>query len=221
MAEQYLVRRQDELDARIDPEDYAAELQKVKAYIALHQVYGVDLNQQAVEFAEISLWLATMGKSLTAPWFGLHLRRGNSLVAARRSVLPMIALNEKGWLQPTPVDKPLSGLGEDMHGAVHHFLVPTDGWGSTVDAKEAKELVPEALERAKEWRKSLRPKPKKTHISELSVLARRVEVLWQLALRRLQIAEAQARRRIDVWGADDLPAGGEVTREPIEESARG
>ena len=115
-----------------------------------------------MEFAEISLWLDTMGKSLTAPWFGLHLRRGNSLIGARRSVLPMIALNEKGWLQPTPVDKPLSGLGEDMHGAVHHFLVPADGWGSTVDAKEAKELAPEALERAKEWRKSLRPKPKKT-----------------------------------------------------------
>ena len=44
LAEQYLSRRQDELDQRIDPEEYAAELQKVKAYIALHQVYGVDLN---------------------------------------------------------------------------------------------------------------------------------------------------------------------------------
>ena len=130
----------------------------------------------------------------------------------------MTALNEKGWLQATPVDKPLAGLGEDLHGAVHHFLVPTDGWGSTVDAKEAKDLAPEALERVKEWRKSLRPKPKKTQISELSALARRVEVLWQLALRRLQIAEEQVRRKIDVWGADDLPAGGEVTREQIEES---
>lgn len=218
LAEQYLSRRQDELGARIDPEDYAAELQKTKAYIALHQVYGVDLNQQAVEFAEISLWLATMGKGLAAPWFGLHLRRGNSLIGARRSVLPMTALNEKGWLQATPEDKPLSGLGEDLHGAVHHFLVPTDGWGSTVDAKEAKELAPEALERVKEWRKTLRPKPKKAQISELSALARRVEVLWQLTLRRLQIAESQVRRRIDVWGAEDLPAGGDVTREQIEES---
>ena len=34
----------------------------MKAYIALHQVYGVDLNATAVEFAEISLWLATMGE---------------------------------------------------------------------------------------------------------------------------------------------------------------
>lgn len=218
LAEQYLSRRQDELGERIDPEVYAAELQKVKAYIALHQVYGVDLNAQAVEFAEISLWLTTMGEGLSAPWFGLHLRRGNSLVGARRSVVPMTALNEKGWLQATPVDNPLSGLGEDLHGAIHHFLVPADGWGSTVDAKEARELAPEAMERVKEWRKSLRPKPKKTQISELSALGRRVDVLWQLALRRLQIAEEQVRRKIDVWGADDLPAGGVVTRERIEKS---
>ena len=218
LAEQYLSRRQDELDQRIDPEEYAAALQKVKAYIALHQVYGVDLNATAVEFAEISLWLATMGEGLAAPWFGLHLRRGNSLVGARRSVLSMTALNEKGWLQATPVDKPLSGLGEDLHSAVHHFLVPTDGWGSTVDAKEAKELAPEALESVKEWRKALRPKPKKTQISELSALARRADTLWQLAARRLQIAEEQIRRKIDVWGTDDLPTGGAVTREKIEES---
>ena len=36
--------------------------------------------------------------------------------------------------------------------------------------------------------------------------------------RRLQIAEQQIRRSIDVWEADDLPAGGAVTREQIEES---
>lgn len=218
LAEQYLARRQDELGSRIDPECFAAELQKVKAHLALHQVYGVDLNATAVEFAEISMWLATMGEGLAAPWFGLHLRRGNSLVGARRSMLPMTALNEKGWLQATPEDRPLRGLGEDLHGSVHHFLVPTDGWGSSVDAKEAKDLVPDAIDRVRDWRKALRPKLKKTQISELSALARRADNLWQLSLRRLEIAEDQIRRKIDVWGTDDLPAGGEVTREQIEES---
>ena len=66
-------------------EDYAVELQKVKAQIALHQVYGVDLNSTAVELAEVSLWLDTMVAGLQAPWFGLHLRRGNSLIGARRA----------------------------------------------------------------------------------------------------------------------------------------
>ena len=58
----------------------------MKAYLALHQVYGVDLNATAVELAEISLWLDTMVEGLQAPWFGLHLRRGNSLIGARRAV---------------------------------------------------------------------------------------------------------------------------------------
>jgi hypothetical protein len=218
LAEEYLSRRQDELNERIDPDRYAEELQKVKAYIALHQVYGVDLNATAVEFAEISLWLATMGKDLEGPWFGLHLKRGNSLVGSRRALIPATALCEKGWLQAAPVDAPLSTLGNDIGGAVHHFLLPTDGWGSTVDAKEAKELAPEALEQVKEWRKTLRPKLSKTQIVTLAGLARRTDTLWQLALRRLQIAEEQIRRKIDVWGANDLPSGGAVGREQIEES---
>jgi hypothetical protein len=218
LAEEYLSRRQDELGERIDPDQYAGELQKVKAYIALHQVYGVDLNATAVEFAEISLWLATMGEGLAAPWFGLHLRRGNSLVGARRAVIAAAALREKGWLQATPVDKPPSTLVDDLAGAVHHFLLPTDGWGSTVDAYEAKELAPEALDRVKEWRKSLRPKLSKTQSATLSGLARRTDRLWRLALRRLQIAESEVRRAIPIWGADGLPSGGAVTREQIEAS---
>ena len=60
----------------------------MKASIALHQVYGVDLNATAVELAEISLWLDTMVAGLEAPWFGLHLRRGNSLIGARHAVYP-------------------------------------------------------------------------------------------------------------------------------------
>ena len=127
LAEQYLSRRQDERGERIDPDRYAAELQKVKAYIALHQVYGVDLNATAVEFAEISLWLATMGEGLAAPWFGLHLRRGNSLVGARHALVPASAVKDKGWLNATPTDRPLSTLGDDLAGAVHHFLLP-DRW---------------------------------------------------------------------------------------------
>lgn len=219
LAEEYLRRRQDELDERIDPDVYAAELQKVKAYLALHQTYGVDLNATAVEFAEISLWLATMGEGLAAPWFGLHLRRGNSLVGARHAIIPVAALREKGWLQATPTDAPLSTLGDDLRGGVHHFLLPVDGWGATVDAKEAKELAPDALERLKDWRRSLRPKLTKTQIAALSALARRTERQWALALRRLQIAESEIRRAIPVWGADDLPdAGGAVTREAIEAS---
>ncbi|MFD0449592.1 DNA methyltransferase [Rhodococcus aetherivorans] len=219
LAEQYLTRAQEERGERIDPDKYTAALQRVKAYIALHQVYGVDLNATAVEFAEISLWLATMGEGLSAPWFGLHLRRGNSLVGARRAVLPSAAVKAAGWITAMPVDKPIAGLGEDLNGAVHHFLLPADGWGSTVDAKDAKELAPDTLQRLKHWRKSLRPKLTAKQVTALAELARRADRLWALALRRLEIAETQIRRDIPVWGADQLPVGGAVTREQIEASS--
>src|SRR5690606_2319075 len=95
LAEQYLDRREAELGVRVDPDERPRELQKVKAWIALHQVYGVDLNATAVELAEISLWLDTMSEGLQAPWFGLRLRRGNSLVGARRAVFPAADVRNK------------------------------------------------------------------------------------------------------------------------------
>lgn len=227
LAAAYLRRKQEETGQRIDPDRYAAELQKVKAYIALHNVYGVDLNGTAVELAEISLWLDTMGKGLQAPWFGLHLKRGNSLIGARRAVYRRDQLAKRAWLTAVPADVPLSpsdadraagrtsSLG-DVSGRIHHFLLPAAGWGSAIEAKEAKDLVPEALARLKAWRKTVLVTPSKKQADELLNLAHRVEVLWEFAHRRLEIAEEQVRRSIDVWGADDLPAGGAVTREQIE-----
>ncbi|GAB3085666.1 class I SAM-dependent DNA methyltransferase [Isoptericola nanjingensis] len=227
LAAAYLRRRQEETGERIDPDRYAAELQKVKAYIALHNTYGVDLNGTAVELAEISLWLDTMGEGLQAPWFGLHLKRGNSLIGARRAVYRRDQLAKKAWLNAVPADVPLtpsdddvaagkaSSLG-DVGGRIHHFLLPAAGWGSAVEAKEAKELAPEALARLKAWRKAVLVTPSKKQADELVNLGHRVEALWDLAHQRLRIAEGEVRRSIDVWGADDLPVGGAVTREQIE-----
>jgi hypothetical protein len=222
LAEEYLKRRQHELGVRIDPDEYPRRLQEVKAYIALHNVYGVDLNSTAVELAEISLWLDTMVKGLAAPWFGLHLRRGNSLVGARRAVYTRHQVSSKSWLNEVPKDIPLTSLVEDIeagriadHG-IHHFVLPASGWGAAADAKGAAKLAPEATKRLKEWRKRIRCKPTKQQVNALVELAHRVEVLWQIAYRRLSIAEQEIRRSIPVWGMDDLPSGGAIQREEIE-----
>jgi hypothetical protein len=224
LAEQYLTRRQKELDQRIDPEEYQRELQRVKASIALHQVYGVDLNSTAVELAEISLWLDTMVEGLDAPWFGLHLRRGNSLIGARRAVFSRADAEGKAHLAETPRDVPVAELAANLadekvanatSGSIHHFLLPHEGWGSAVDAKEAKPLAPEALAALKAWRSGMKTRPTKKQLDALIDLSHRVERLWQLALRRREIAEQQIRRAIPVWGTE-LPEGGAVTREEIE-----
>src|SRR5690625_1125460 len=203
LAAEYLRRKQDELGQRIDPALFQQELQKTKAYIALHNVYGVDLNATAVELAEISLWLDTMVAGLDAPWFGLHLRRGNSLIGARRAVFRRDQINDKSWLKDVPRDVPLTSLAEDaendalaggLNGGIHHFLLPAQGWGATSDAKEAKELAPEARDRLRAWQRKIRSKPSRKQIDALVDLSYRVERLWQIALRRLQVAEQEIRR---------------------------
>lgn len=227
LGEQYLRRRQNELGQRIDPDAYPRELQRVKASIALHQVYGVDLNTSAVELAEISLWLDTMVEGLDAPWFGLHLRRGNSLVGARRAVFGRDQVTSRASLVAVPRDVSHGSLAQDaadrilataVGGSVHHFLVPSPGWGSTVDAKEAKALAPQALGRLKSWRKSIQAKPTRAQVDALVDLGYRVEALWQIALRRLEIAEQEIRRAIPVWGQPQMTAGGAVQREQIEDA---
>lgn len=224
LAEQYLRRRQNELGERIDPDEYPRRLQEVKAYLALHNVYGVDLNATAVELAEISLWLDTMVEGLSAPWFGLHLRRGNSLVGARRAVYPRSQVSNKSWLTEVPSDIPLISLVEDIEATrvadegIHHFLLPADGWGAAADTNEAVSLVRESAGRLKAWRKGVRTKPTQQQVNALVELAHRVEVLWQITYRRLSIAEREIRRAIPVWGADELSSGGAVQREQIEEA---
>lgn len=228
LAEQYLDRREHETGERIDPDERPRELQKAKAAIALHQVYGVDLNATAVELAEISLWLDTMVDGLKAPWFGLRLRRGNSLIGARRAVYTQKQVLDKAWLNDTPADVLVSTLVDDMtegrvgsatSGKIHHFLLPADGWGSAVDAKEAKELAPDAHAALRAWRNSIRRKPTNPQLKRLTALAHRVETLWQFTLRRLEIAEAQVSRGIELWNDPrtmTVEQGAVVSRADIE-----
>lgn len=219
LATAYLSRRQEELSERIDPEEYPKELQKVKAYLALHNVYGVDLNATAVELAEISLWLDTMVEGLQAPWFGLHLRRGTSLIGARRSGFTRSSLGGRSWQETVPT--PIRAHGKQTRTElIHHFLLPADGWGAAAEAgKDIKELVPEAVTALKTWRRSTKPKPTKKQLDTLRDLADRVEDLWGIASRRLEIAEQQIRRDIPLWGGDTEPVDAVyVSREQIEQS---
>ncbi|WP_413801417.1 class I SAM-dependent DNA methyltransferase [Streptomyces iranensis] len=221
VAAEYLRRRQDELGVAIDTEKYPVELQRAKAYIALHNSYGVDLNETAVELAEVSLWLNTMHPGMEAPWFGLHLRRGNSLIGGRREVYPPEKLKKAAWLGTTPERFPLTerrqGLPvtvterktrsgtvlKETENAVHHFLLPAKEWGAVAGEKEARALAPEEAKALGRWRKAITRTPTARQSERLQGLARRVEYLWDLVVRRLEISERDISRRIDVWGVED------------------
>ncbi|MGW0773974.1 class I SAM-dependent DNA methyltransferase [Streptomyces sp. NPDC002835] len=212
VAAEYLRRRQEETGEAIDTEKYPVELQKVKAYIALHNSYGVDLNETAVELAEVSLWLNTMHPGMEAPWFGLHLRRGNSLIGGRREIYGPERLKKGGWLGTTPERFPLTAAAEGLpEGSVHHFLLPAKEWGAVAAEKEAKALAPEDAKLLAAWRKAITKSPTAKQTARLQGLARRAEYLWGLVCRRLEISERDISRRIDVWGAESA-----WLRQPVE-----
>lgn len=171
VADEYLRRRQDELGITIPAADAITEKQKVKAYIALHNAYGVDLNATGVELAEVSLWLNTMHPGMRAPWFGLHLRRGNSLIGGRRAVYAGddVAGKDKAWLKakgalaPTPLPFLKDGEPQPLpDGAVHQFLLPSPGWAAVAGSKEAKELAKGGVEQLAAWKKGILQRPKRS-----------------------------------------------------------
>ncbi|WP_438388725.1 hypothetical protein [Actinopolyspora saharensis] len=219
VAEEYLRRRQEELGQSVPTGQVLTEKQKVKAYIALHNCYGVDLNATGVELAEVSMWLNTMHPGMRAPWFGLHLRRGNSLIGARRAVYSAeeVVSKDKAWLKSkntlAPCELPFLRNGQHHElppGAVHQFLLPTPGWAAVVDEKEAKNLAPAGVARLRAWRKGIcrvpRTKTKQgersSQLARVQAVARRAEYLWHLVVQRMELSERDISRRIDVWGAD-------------------
>lgn len=152
LAEQYLRRRETEIGQRIPAEEFPAELQKVKAYLALHQCYGVDLNATAVELAEITLWLDAMYPGLRSPWFGLHLRRGNSLIGARREVYPKAELAKKTWL--TTVPTPGRWGSRCRRGRCTTSGCPPPGGAQSSTPRKPRSLPPK---RARRWPHGARP----------------------------------------------------------------
>ena len=221
LADAYLDRAQHECDKQLLPDQLEIEKQKVKAYLALHNCYGVDLNATAVELAEVSIWLNVMHEKLEAPWFGLHLRRGNSLIGARRATYNIEQLRGNTWRTTPPTVRPMTcgTTGQVIHqlanGEVHHFLLPAQGWGAVVDAPQAKELAPDERASLMKWRQKIRtlPPDKKTK-ERLAALGHRVERLWELTRKRIAISEREIRRTIDVWGVDPdqpLPSSGSGT----------
>ena len=108
----------------------------------------------------------------------------------------------------------------DVSGSIHHFLLPAKGWGSAVEVpKQVRDLVDAGRFKAlKTWRRDITKALSATQALRLTALARRVEVLWEMTLRRLRVAEAEASRRINLWGREAQDeAGSTVSREEIEE----
>lgn len=144
LAHRYLALKREQVGRSIDPGDYEDQRRRVMHYIAVHNVYCVDLNPAAVELGALSLWLASIHRlkvregengapdiyrTCTTPWFGFRLRPGNSLIGARRAVWTEEHL-AKGEFCGKDAEAPrqLAPGEQRKAGEIYHFLSGTRTW---------------------------------------------------------------------------------------------
>jgi hypothetical protein len=210
LAEAYLERKQKELGQTIGHDDYGREKQKVKAFLADNNVFGVDLNPVAVELAEVSLWLNAIyvGKedeTPIIPWFGNQLVCGNSLIGARRQVFgaELLEENRKGketWLDVVPVRVPVGKPRPPK--TIYHFLLPDTGMANYTD-KVVRAMAKKETEKIKEWRKDFIKPFNAGEIETLLRLSGAVDKLWQRHAAQCARIRFQARSAYRFFGYDD------------------
>lgn len=160
LAEAYLIHQQRQLredgkqNWRIQPDKYRDELQKVKAYIATHNVYGVDLNPTAIELGKLSLWLNVIHKDMETPFFANRLAVGNAVIGAWLKVYSKenvkgIAerygkpLKPNKWWEKAPHKiKFYSNKVRRSVNDVYHFLLPDANMLGVRSIKEQKKEYP-------------------------------------------------------------------------------
>jgi len=163
---------------RILPGAYSDELQKVKAFIAANNVYGVDLNPTAVELGKLSLWLNCMHRNMETPFFAHRLGTGNAVVGCWLKVYDTKDLIEEYPKEGTPKQRATPFTKEwwtkaperitwDKNGKlirkpgqIYHFLLPDDSMLSSASIDIIKEELgdkerKEIANRKKEFKKPL------------------------------------------------------------------
>jgi hypothetical protein len=152
---------------RILPGAYSDELQKVKAFIAANNVYGVDLNPTAVELGKLSLWLNCMHRNMETPFFAHRLGTGNAVVGCWLKVYETNDVIEefpkegtakqratpfaKEWWTKVPLritwDK--NSKLSRKPGQIYHFLLPDDSMLSSVSIDIVKEEIGDPIQKIK------------------------------------------------------------------------
>ena len=205
LSDKYLELMQSARNERIPQSEYAAEKQKVKMYLADHNVFGVDLNPVAVELAEVSLWLNALSADRFVPWFGLQLHCGNSLIGARRETHTVGSLTSNGsndsesWLNKAPEKL---DMGESLpKDHVWHFLLPDKRMSKYAD-KVFKERYKTEIKSINDWNKEFTRKFDEDEIKRLLVLSKRIDELWAEHASQLAVLRKKTTDPYQVYGYD-------------------
>lgn len=224
IAEAYLTFRQEEKrqegsgNWRISPDKYRDELQKVKAYIATHNVYGVDLNPTAIELGKLSLWLNVIHKDMETPFFSNRLALGNAVIGAWLKVYSrdeVLAKPEAGrsrklvpnewWTRsPHKVSFRTKGVNRSVN-EVYHFLLPDKAMLAVRTIREQKAAHPTETRRMnnliKDWTAPI-------GLEQFAILQRisgKIDVLLKEYYQFQLSIETLTQNKMAVWGVPGNP----------------
>lgn len=219
LAEAYLDARQAVTGKRVPPGDYQEELQKIKAYIATNNVYGVDLNPTAVELGKLALWLNVIHRDMETPFFGYRLGVGNAAVGAwlkvyRKKDILYRPLDRKGkryekkeWWTEAPrllafkssTPKPTDRKPDE----IYHFLLPDANMVPSANIKLLRKEHSDAYEHVKEWRKDFLQPIRAHEYQRLQAICRRIDALLAEHYRFQARVNACTTSRVHLWGGYD------------------
>ena len=208
LADLYLERKQKEMGRTIPQDQIVIEKQKVRAYIADRNCFGVDLNPIAVELGAISLWLNSLHASDFSPWFGDQLHAGNSLIGARRAAYKPELLAKKAqgdlWFNTKPEE--IGWRKKLPEGNVWQWLLPAKDMANFDKDKSIAPFAHDAQDRIKAWRgggffKKLEPHEIKL-VQKLSDI---VEALFEQVADDLARTRAAANDEITLWPGKLMP----------------
>lgn len=216
---------------RISPDHYRDELQKVKAYIATHNVYGVDLNPTAIELGKLSLWLNVIHKDMETPFFSNRLALGNAVIGAWLKVYgkdefygikgfkggKQVLLPNAWWERaPHKVSFQKNSVRRSVN-EIYHFLLPDANMLGVRSIKEYKETAKTAIDGMKamiaDWIKPIDD----SDFRRLQKLSSKIDVLLKEYFRFQQSVEAYTRNKKQVWG---IPGDGDINFENYAEKER-
>jgi len=200
LAEAYLSYRQKEKKEKISPEKYREELQKVKAYIATNNAYGVDLNPTAIELGKLSLWLNVIHKDMETPFFANRLAVGNAVVGAWFKVYTEAQLKKKWW-EKAPKLLQLGPNGEKRKkNEIYHFLLPDKGMVPSAGIKLLKDEFPTHASRVTDWRKAAIKPISAGEFLQLQKICESIDEQLEEYYTFQKRLNAQTKNKVDIWG---------------------
>lgn len=225
----YLNFRKKEVNEAIDPLDFPNELQKVKAFIATNNVYGVDLNATALELGKLSLWLNVIHKDMETPFFSNRITQGNAVIGAwlkvysqkdvQRDIVHNRPVDKQWWEAPTKrisfsKTSPLRHYTE-----VYHFLLPVKEMLGVLTTKQRERTdvaYKSMVEKRKGWIKGITS----NEYEQLKRISSKIDVLLKEYVEFQMSVEKYAGNGYHVWkyaGNRELPFNTNADRQALDD----